>query len=65
MAEPNNISASLLRSKLKQKLADEFEYLKANSVGTLHNFLQLFSCQYMIENVVNMIEGIKNKVESD
>lgn len=29
MAESNNIPVSLLRSKLKRKLADEFEYLKA------------------------------------
>lgn len=29
MAESNNISVSLLRSKLKRKLADEIDYLKA------------------------------------
>ena len=65
MAEPNNIPVSLLRSKLKRKLADEFEYIKAQSSGDLYDFINLFSCQYMIDNIVNMIEGIKNKVDPD
>ena len=65
MAEASNIPVSLLRQRLKRKLADEFEYLKAQSVGTLSEFLNLFSCQYMIDNIVNMIEGIKNKVDTD
>ncbi len=55
----------MLRARLKQKLADEFEYLKAQSSGLLFEFLNLVACQYMIDNVVNMIEGIKNKVDGD
>lgn len=65
MEENNNMLVSLLRAKLKRKLADEFEYLRSNSVGLLSDFMNLFSCQYMIDNVVNMIEGIKNKVDPD
>lgn len=37
----------------------------AQSVEPLSEFLRLISCKYMIDNVVNMIEGIKNKVEYD
>eukprot|EP00330_Aristerostoma_sp_ATCC50986_P012422 CAMPEP_0114594136 /NCGR_PEP_ID=MMETSP0125-20121206/15762_1 /TAXON_ID=485358 ORGANISM="Aristerostoma sp., Strain ATCC 50986" /NCGR_SAMPLE_ID=MMETSP0125 /ASSEMBLY_ACC=CAM_ASM_000245 /LENGTH=369 /DNA_ID=CAMNT_0001794077 /DNA_START=42 /DNA_END=1151 /DNA_ORIENTATION=+ len=63
--EPPNIPVSLLRAKLKRKLADEFEYLQAQAVGDLAEFLRLVSCKYMIDNVVNVIEGIKNKIEPD
>jgi len=37
----------------------------AQSVPPLSDFLHLISCKYMIDNVVNMIEGIKNRVEPD
>jgi V-type H+-transporting ATPase subunit d len=50
---------------MKQKLADEFEYLATQSVTPLTEFLRLISCRYMIDNVVNIIEGIKNKVDFD
>jgi V-type H+-transporting ATPase subunit d len=63
--EPNNLPVSLLRTKLKQKLADEFEYLSKNAVDPLAEFLRRISFRYMIDNVVNMIEGIKNKVDHD
>lgn len=63
--DPSNIPVSLLRTRLKQKLADEFEFLSAQSVEPLAEFLRLVSCKYMIDNVVNMIEGIKNKVDYD
>lgn len=65
LAETGNLPVSLLRAKLKQKLADELDYIKAQSTGLLQDFLSLVSCQYMIDNVVNMIEGIKNKVDGD
>mmetsp|Transcript_48385 Transcript_48385/g.67234 ORF Transcript_48385/g.67234 Transcript_48385/m.67234 type:complete len:387 (+) Transcript_48385:42-1202(+) len=64
-SEPSNIPISLLKSKLKRKLADEFEYLSAQATGDLFEFLRLISCKYMIDNVVNFIEGIKNKVDPD
>lgn len=53
---------SLLRQRLKKKIADEFEYIEAQSVGTLCQFLFHLRCRFMIDNVVNMIEGLKNKV---
>ena len=48
---------------MQAKLAGEFDYISAQSVPPLSNFLHLMSCKYMIENVVNMIEGIKNNVD--
>lgn len=55
----------MLRSRLKKKLADEFEYVAAQTVGPLSEFLHLVCCKYMIDNVVNIIEGLKNNVDPD
>lgn len=63
--EPSNLPVNVLRKKLKQKLAEEFEYLQTQSVFPLSEFLRRISLKYMIDNVVNMIEGIKNKVDFD
>lgn len=63
--EPTNLPVNILRKKLKQKLADEFEYFLTQSVFPLSEFLRRISLKYMIDNVVNMIEGIKNKVDFD
>ena len=58
-----NISVSVLRSKLKKKLADEIEYTMCNCTGMLVEFLDIISIRYQIDNVVNIIEGLKNKVD--
>jgi len=63
--EPSNLPVNVLRKKLKQKLAEEFEYMQTQSVFPLSEFLRRISLKYMIDNVVNMIEGIKNKVDFD
>jgi len=56
------LSIPLLRQKLKKKLADELDYISAQTTGKLNQFITLMKHKYMIDNVVNMIEGIKNKV---
>lgn len=56
------LSIPLLRQKLKKKLADELDFISAQTVGSLSKFINLMKHKYMIDNVVNMIEGIKNKV---
>ena len=58
-----NISVSLMRSKLKRKLADEIEYVQSNSTGMLVDFLDMIAIRYQLDNVVNIIEGLKNKVD--
>eukprot|EP00825_Cyclidium_porcatum_P031544 TRINITY_DN3341_c0_g1_i1.p1 TRINITY_DN3341_c0_g1~~TRINITY_DN3341_c0_g1_i1.p1 ORF type:complete len:409 (-),score=88.01 TRINITY_DN3341_c0_g1_i1:940-2166(-) len=59
------IPIPILRQRLKQKLADEFNYISAQAVPPLSEFLHLINCRYMIDNVVNMIEGIKNQVDPE
>ena len=63
MLDNPNISVSLMRSKLKRKLADEIEYVQSNSTGMLVQFLDMISIRYQLDNVVNIIEGLKNKVD--
>lgn len=50
-----NISVSLMRAKLKRKLADEIEYLQSNSTGMLVDFLDMVAIRYQLDNVVNII----------
>ena len=45
--------------RAKQKLADEFQHIIAQSVEPLTSFLQMLLHGYMIENVINIIEGLK------
>lgn len=52
-----------MRSKLKKKLADEIEYIESNSTGMLVDFLDMIAIRYQLDNVVNIIEGLKNKVD--
>ncbi|KAL4463023.1 hypothetical protein ABPG72_022230 [Tetrahymena utriculariae] len=59
------LTIPLLRQKLKKKLADELDYIQAQSVGKLNEFINMMKHRYMIDNVVNMIEGIKNKVSKE
>lgn len=54
-----------MRSRLKKKLADEIEYASSNSTGMLVEFLDMISIRYQIDNVVNIIEGLKNKIDID
>jgi V-type H+-transporting ATPase subunit d len=63
--ETPTITVAAIKQRLKKKLADEFEYMQAQAVSPLSEFLHFVQSQYMIDNVVNMIEGIKNKVDPD
>lgn len=60
-----NVSVAMMRSRLKKKLADEIEYASSNSTGMLVEFLDMISIRYQIDNVVNIIEGLKNKIDID
>lgn len=48
---------------MKGKLANEINYVQCNSTGMLVDFLDIVSIRYQIDNVVNIIEGLKNKVD--
>jgi V-type H+-transporting ATPase subunit d len=58
-----NLPVSVLRSRLKRKVAEEIEYVKLNGCGKMAEFINRLLIRYQIDNVVNLIEGIKNKVD--
>ena len=60
-SEPTPAPTNTIRNKMKEKLAREFEFLKSNASPVLFKFLEKVSHRFMIDNVVNMIEVIKNK----
>ena len=60
-SEPTPAPTNTIRNKMKEKLAREFEFLKSNASPVLYQFLEKVSHKFMIDNVVNMIEVIKNK----
>ena len=65
LTETGNLSVSGLRSKLKRKLADEIEYAECNSTGVIVELLGMVGVRYQMDNVVNIIEGLKNKVDME
>lgn len=63
LTESPNMPISLLRSRLKKKLADEIDYISSNATGVLCELIDIMSIRYQIDNVVNLIEGLKNRVD--
>lgn len=61
--EPSPIPTARLQTILKQKLADDLNYLQSQASSPLNDFFDLMRHGYMIDNTVYIIEGIKNKVE--
>jgi len=60
-SEPTPAPTSVIRNKMKEKLAKEFDFIKSSSAPELYNFLEKVSHRFMIDNVVNMIEVVKNR----
>jgi V-type H+-transporting ATPase subunit d len=56
--EQESVTLKLL---LKKKLADEIDYLQTVSGEQLQKFIQMIRHKYMIDNVINIIEGSKVK----
>jgi V-type H+-transporting ATPase subunit d len=46
---------------IKNKLADELKYLEGNCINPCFEFIGFLRTPYMIDNVVNIINGTKNK----
>jgi len=60
--EPSPIQVATLTMKCRQKLADEFRFLRSQSVGDLSKFLDFIAAEKMIDNIVALIQGtINNK----
>ncbi|KAM0753614.1 ATPase, V0 complex, subunit D [Meredithblackwellia eburnea MCA 4105] len=51
------ISTSTIAEKATQRLVDEFNYIRSNSVQPLTKFLDYMTYAYMIDNVVLLITG--------
>lgn len=63
IAAETEIEIASLKNKCKEKLAKEIEHMIAQSVEPLTSFLKMMLHGYMIDNVINIIEGIKNNVD--
>lgn len=64
--EPSPLEIGTIVMKTKQKLADEFEYLKAQSAEPLVSFLKFVQTDKMIDNVINLLQGaLNNKPASE
>mmetsp|Transcript_82938 Transcript_82938/g.177765 ORF Transcript_82938/g.177765 Transcript_82938/m.177765 type:complete len:392 (+) Transcript_82938:72-1247(+) len=58
--EPSPLLVSTISKKCYQKLADEFSYVKAQSVEPLTTFLDFIAREKMIDNVCMIIQGALN-----
>lgn len=56
---------SALKMLLKKKLADEIDQIQSVSGPDLDKFIEMIRHKYMIDNVINIIEGIKNKTDKN
>jgi V-type H+-transporting ATPase subunit d len=59
--EWDELESVTLKLLLKRKLADEIDYLQTVSGQELQKFIQMIRHKYMIDNVINIIEGSKIK----
>ena len=55
---------SSLKILLKKKLADEIDYVQSVAGPDLQNFIEMIRHEYMIDNVINIVEGSKNKTST-
>ena len=56
---------SALKMLLKKKLADEIDQVQSVAGPDLDKFIEMIRHKYMIDNVINIIEGIKNKTDKN
>jgi len=60
--EPSPLEVATITRKAKQKLADDFKFLRAQAVSPMDKFLDFVAAEKMINNVVFLIQGtINNK----
>jgi len=58
--EPSPLLVSTMSKKCYEKLADEFRYLKAQTVEPLTTFMDFIAREKMIDNVCMIIQGVLN-----
>jgi V-type H+-transporting ATPase subunit d len=59
--EPSPLLVSTISKKCYEKLADDFRFVKAQSVEPLTTFLDFMSREKMIDNICMIIQGSLNK----
>jgi len=60
----NEQDTSSLKMLLKRKLADEIDQVQSVAGPNLENFIEMTRHRYMIDNVINIVEGAKNKTST-
>jgi len=63
--EYTETDTSALKMLLKKKLADEIDQVQSIAGPELDKFIEMIRHKYMIDNVINIIEGIKNKTDKN
>eukprot|EP00747_Dinoflagellata_sp_TGD_P162714 gnl/TRDRNA2_/TRDRNA2_180623_c0_seq1.p1 gnl/TRDRNA2_/TRDRNA2_180623_c0~~gnl/TRDRNA2_/TRDRNA2_180623_c0_seq1.p1 ORF type:complete len:396 (-),score=120.98 gnl/TRDRNA2_/TRDRNA2_180623_c0_seq1:7-1194(-) len=58
--EPSPILVSTITKKCYEKLADEFRFVKAQTVSPLSDFMEFIAREKMIDNVCMIIQGALN-----
>jgi V-type H+-transporting ATPase subunit d len=55
--EPSPLTPHRLHDRCLDKLVEEFQYIKSQSVEPLSSFLDFVSYEYMIDNVMTLLKG--------
>ncbi len=58
----NNVSINSLKTTMKKKLSDELNSIEINCMKGLAGFLFFIRATYMIDNVMNILEGLRTGV---
>ena len=58
--DANNVSIVSLKNAMKKKLSDEFDHIEINCTQELSNFIFYIRASYMIDNVMNILEGLRS-----
>jgi V-type H+-transporting ATPase subunit d len=61
-AEPSPIELSVLSRKMQEKLMEEITFIKGQAYEPLSSFLNMMLHSYQLDNIINVIEGVKNEV---
>lgn len=57
----NNVSINSLKNSLKKKLNDELTSIEVNCSIQLQKFIFFIRAHYMIHNVMNILDGLRNR----
>mmetsp|Transcript_12995 Transcript_12995/g.31363 ORF Transcript_12995/g.31363 Transcript_12995/m.31363 type:complete len:385 (-) Transcript_12995:154-1308(-) len=58
--EPSPIPVSSVEIKARQRLAEDFKYLRGQGVQPLHKFMEFITIDKMIDNVMALLQGTVN-----